>query len=46
MATEHQFIYWRHTGGVYELDQESVENAPKEFGGPSPTPRYYRGAPG
>ena len=32
MATEHQFIYWHRKGGVYELDQESVANAPKEFG--------------
>nr|DAW59653.1 MAG TPA: hypothetical protein [Caudoviricetes sp.] len=31
MATEHQFIYWHRKGGVYELDQESVANAPKEF---------------
>ena len=31
MATEHQFIYWHRKGGVYELDQESVANAPEEF---------------
>ena len=31
MATEHQFIYWHKGRGLYELDRESVANAPKEF---------------
>lgn len=31
MATEHQFIYWHKGRGLYELDQESVANAPEGF---------------
>lgn len=31
MATEHQFIYGHKGRGLYELDQESVANAPEEF---------------
>lgn len=31
MATEHQFTYWHKGRGLYELDQEGVENAPEEF---------------
>lgn len=31
MSTEHQFIYWHKGRGLYELDPESVANAPEDF---------------
>lgn len=31
MSAEHQYTYWHRGRGLYELDQDSVDNAPEEF---------------
>ena len=31
MSAEHQYTYWHRGRGLYELDQDSVHNAPEEF---------------
>lgn len=31
MSVEHQYTYWHRGRGLYELDQDSVDNTPEEF---------------